>query len=62
MSYEEWTEGPFLKLNPGEMEDKINDWNKLMYRLVQKPFKDLMNPRSVAVEVRKKLEDFRPNM
>ncbi|KAK2956118.1 putative Dynein axonemal heavy chain 5 [Blattamonas nauphoetae] len=61
-NYEEWTEGPFLKLNPFDIEEKMNEWNKTAFRLIQKPFKDMSNPRGVAQAIRDKLDDFRPNL
>jgi dynein heavy chain len=60
--YEEWAEGLFLKLSPNDIEEKMNEWNKTMYRLVQKAFKDLGGPQSVTGAVREKLDAFRPNL
>jgi hypothetical protein len=53
---------PFLQLKPLDIEDKMKEWDRTMYRLSQKQFKDMQGPRSVSNAVRDKLEGFRGNL
>ncbi|TRY59872.1 hypothetical protein DNTS_035283 [Danionella cerebrum] len=57
--HESWLSDPLSVINPEQLERSVNDAYKTMHQCV-KQFKDLPGCQEVALEIRKKIEGFRP--
>lgn len=58
---EDWLHEPFTSLNPEDIDEKVNDWWRVCYKL-SKSLADQPGPLSVAELTREKIDNFKLNL
>ncbi|XP_006878990.1 PREDICTED: dynein heavy chain 7, axonemal [Elephantulus edwardii] len=59
--YRGWTEGPYHKVNPDQVEQDVGNYWRGLYKL-EKTFHDSPNALAMAKKVRAKVEDFKQHL
>jgi dynein heavy chain, axonemal len=60
-AYPEWMYGPFIQLNPEDIDKDVQKWWKMCYK-AEKAFEDKVAPKGVATALKTRLEEFRANI
>nr|XP_012632402.1 dynein heavy chain 7, axonemal isoform X3 [Microcebus murinus] len=59
--YRAWTEGPYHKVNPDQVETDVGNYWRTLYKL-EKTFHDSPNALAMTKKVRSKVEDFKQHI
>ncbi|XP_072468815.1 dynein axonemal heavy chain 7 isoform X2 [Notamacropus eugenii] len=59
--FRNWTEGPYTKVNPDQVEGDVGNYHRALYKL-EKGFHDSPNALAITKKVKAKVEEFREHI